>query len=827
MNEEAGRLIGQLQEAAAAGKAEAFRTAVLALMEAYNRAPDEELFSLLHDLLYVPNADAMRANYERARTALFDRAVRLSDVVSSPQEFPAYEELPCRLFPIDADASVFFLNDGKCFLLHESGARLLDAVQKMLLDAPEDALLPLMADALREQRTNDLRQQLFLWLEQHSFPPSAQAALAEFAALSHDEAEPLFIEAVFRFAADDLPGARVLAERAYALRSVHVGLWRLLIDLYDAQGEEELAARFKGLCHKHTGELPGLPIRLEDMAVRRAFLMGRLTVFQTPFYEEVELLPQGGMETHRHTLFGRFLLSPEKSGRRLWCGIYNTDIFFNMRAVRLAYLECSGRKDLEIFSNITFDLRKAMTKTSLTVHASPDVPVLVAVAVTPVKAQKRAAITLDDGRMRGDFYTGIGEFGLLRMERDTHLVSTDGPFVVTEPVRLVHSPKRKRLILNLLLDGLSWTAMRHDGFRAMPNLMRFFSKGVIFDQAFSVAEYTFASLSTMETGMHMHRSQVFHGDVWMEIPAENKVLSERMKALGYHCVQTMGDATGIDNGLKRGYDRIVAAPYITFPAYEGVKRTIDHLDAFDECDNYVFLHVSDSHPVVSYAIPPQPKTQAKLPWQERVYEGTPRERAFDLNGKLRNVYDNMAAIERMDRALGELFRYIEDHYGEDEYIINAYSDHGVSIHSEDPFFFSDERCGTAFMMRGAGVPARGMTDELVSLLDLHAVVMHEAGLPMDETLDANLPAAFGGRARKYVISNSVFPGQTYKLAIRTKEHEFRLETKEFTRMDGTIDMSAYVWHLYEREGHREIWSDALRDKFLAIAWQHVASFAHV
>ena len=83
MDEKEVRLIGQLQEAAAAGRAEAFRTAVLALMEAYNRAPDEELFSLLHDLLYVPNADAMRANYERARAALFDRAVKLSEVVSS------------------------------------------------------------------------------------------------------------------------------------------------------------------------------------------------------------------------------------------------------------------------------------------------------------------------------------------------------------------------------------------------------------------------------------------------------------------------------------------------------------------------------------------------------------------------------------------------------------------------------------------------------------------------------------------------------------------------------------------------------------------------
>ena len=164
MNEKEVQLIGQLQEAAATGDAAAWRTVVLALMEAYNRAPDEELFSLLHDLLYVPNADAMCANYERARSALFDRAVRLSEVASSPQEFPSYEELSYRLFPIDADASVFFWNDENRFLLHEGGTRLLDAVQKMLLDVPEVELLPLMADALREQRTNVLRQQLFLWL---------------------------------------------------------------------------------------------------------------------------------------------------------------------------------------------------------------------------------------------------------------------------------------------------------------------------------------------------------------------------------------------------------------------------------------------------------------------------------------------------------------------------------------------------------------------------------------------------------------------------------------------------------------------------------------
>ena len=823
MKEEELRLIARIQEAASAEDAAGYRAAVLSLMEMYNRFPNEEVFSFLRELLYMPNAAAMRENYERARTALIEKAVQEARIPDAMNLFSAYDALPVLVFPVDEDSSVIFLQKENGFLLHGGGVRFFDAVRAMILDAPIEEQLSLMAAALREVRVFELREELFRCLEQRSFPPQAKELAAEFAALSSDESEPLFIQAVLSFACGDLREARALAERAYALRVVHAGVWRLLVDIYDAMGEEELAARFKGLCHKHTGEIPGLPLRLEDPAVRRAFCMGRLTPVHAPFYEEVAWSAEGELQTQLRSSAGDFLLQSDGRGRGLWCGLYNTDVFFHVWSTRLACLERTGCRNIDFYSNITFDLRKAVVASSLTIHASHETPVVVAAA----PLEEVPPIALSDAEGGGDFYTGKAEFGFLRMESDTRLAASAGKFALAEPVRLEHGSKRKRLILNLLLDGLSWPAMRRHGFRALPNLMRFFSKGVIFDQAFSVAEYTFPSLGTVETGLHMHRSQIFHEKVWMELPPEKKTLSERMRALGYCCVQTMGDSSGIYSGYKRGYGRILAAPYITQPAYEGVKRTIDHLDAFDECDNYVFLHVADSHPVVSYAVPPQPKTQTKLPWQERVYEGRPREKAFYLKGKPRNVYDNMAAVERMDRALGELFRYIEEHYAEDEYIVNAYSDHGVSVHSDDPFFFSDERCGTAFMVRGAGVPALGVTDELVSLLDMHAVVLHGAGLPADEAFDANLPAAFGGRAREYVISNSIYPGQTYKLAIRTKEHEFRLETKNLTRMDGTIDMSAYTWHLYEREGRREIWSDALRDKFLAIAWQHVASFAHV
>ena len=62
MKEKEVQLIGQLQEAASAEDAAGYRAAVLSLMEMYNRFPNEEVFSFLRELLYMPNAAAMREN---------------------------------------------------------------------------------------------------------------------------------------------------------------------------------------------------------------------------------------------------------------------------------------------------------------------------------------------------------------------------------------------------------------------------------------------------------------------------------------------------------------------------------------------------------------------------------------------------------------------------------------------------------------------------------------------------------------------------------------------------------------------------------------------
>ena len=129
------------------------------------------------------------------------------------------------------------------------------------------------------------------------------------------------------------------------------------------------------------------------------------------------------------------------------------------------------------------------------------------------------------------------------------------------------------------------------------------------------------------------------------------------------------------------------------------------------------------------------------------------------------------------------------------------------------------------MMRGAGVPALGFVDELTSAVDLYPIMGHHAGFAVPDYVDGNLPAALGGKEREYVASASVYPGQTYKLALRTKTHEFRLESKEAVDEDGTVDLSHAALGIYTRgEARKAVEDAALEAYFLRIARDLTSSF---
>ena len=474
--------------------------------------------------------------------------------------------------------------------------------------------------------------------------------------------------------------------------------------------------------------------------------------------------------------------------------------------------------DLPIYNDFPFDLMKAEECSDIHVEPVDGIPVLLPIAAKVAQQCLRFSNEFMDHTRR----LSKAEFNFYRIEEPI-TVRSELPFIVGAPIVLQHSPQRRKIVLNILADGLSWREMCWENYELVPNIARFFGKGVIFDNCFSTSEYTYPALSSIETGLYQHHTQIAAPGKPFAMPSNCVTISEQMKALGYYCVNIQGDAEGVYNGTTRGFDRLIVNHWISRVS-DGVERTIRHLEAFEECDNFLLMHFEDAHPYNADMSTPV-GAQTHLPLVDALQEQDTAASVF-LKPNPLSQYVNRSEIRAMDRQLGYLFDYLTTNYEDDEYIVLLYSDHGTSVHARSPYLMSEEQTGAALMARGAGVPALGRVDELTSSVDIYKILGKLAGYPIDAAhLDGNLPEAFGGQRREYTVSNSIYPGQTYKICVRTEQHAFHLETEEFAQEDGTISLDRYTYHIHERsESYREVFDDALARYFMDIVWEYTESF---
>ena len=470
-----------------------------------------------------------------------------------------------------------------------------------------------------------------------------------------------------------------------------------------------------------------------------------------------------------------------------------------------------------IVDDFVFDIVKADETSEICVMPQGHAEIL------PLAAKEdKQKISIHAENMDRTMQLSCGEFNFYRVEEPTTFRSAS-PFLVGEPIVLQHSPQRRKFVLNILADGLAWHALRDEAEELMPNLLRFFSAGIIFENNFSASEYTYPSLASIETGLYQHHTQIARPGVPFALDPSIVTLSEQMKHLGYYCTNIQGDGEGIYNGATRGHDRLIVNHWMERTA-DGVERIIRHLQTFDECDNFLFMHSADTHPY-NADISMSAHASVHMPLAD-VLQPQDRGASVFLKKNPLSQYVNRSEVCAADRQLSYLFDYITTHYDDDEYIVLVYSDHGCSVHARSPYLLSEEQTGAALMARGAGVPALGRVDELTSTVDIYKILGKLSGYPIDAPyLDGNLPEVLGGQRRAYTVSNSIYPGQTYKICVRTEQHAFHLETTEFTREDGTVSLDSYTYHIHERnDDYREIFDDALARQFLDIVWDYTKSF---
>jgi len=660
------------------------------------------------------------------------------------------------------------------------------------------------------------------------------AALVDYRALFPASENFDIFYAQYALAHDSVTVALEAAERAYEKKKCSYEVWKLLIECYKRLGDKRKLLMIEGVAsrvYRVPVDVPMERAELQDALALLSLAMGLPNL--APYVLGRARLGAGGVEAPPGVFLGEFLPSftEPADGWRYWSGVFVDRGKLHAKAMLLERLKETAEFPLAEDDSFVFDILRARElRGSFVIEpaefaAASDAAAKVPEIVVPLAGTVPKQKVVFQSRSVGEDSVTLGKWvtSFFRLNERTEIAS-DAPFILGKPIRLGHSPKRKKLVLHILIDALCWPEMKRRDFEPMPNLMRFFSKGVIFNNHYSVAEYTFPSLATIETGVYAHRSQVFNPTCMAELSPQYVTLAEQMAHLGYYCVNTMGDATGVYPQVTRGYERLLLVHGDAGLAYQGAERTVQTMRAFSECDPFIFLHLMDAHPGSAADFQLPLAAQVGLPLAERLAGAA--EGVASVNLPHVPIYTE-AVLEHMrsiDRSLGAVFDYIEANYQEDEYIVQVYSDHGVSVFSDDLDYIGENQTGAAWLLRGAGVPQLGLVEELTSALDIYPAAAHLVGFDAPAHLDGNLPKALGGREREFVVSNSLFPGQTYKLAIRTNTHEFRMESREPVDEDGTTDLrEPKVQQLFLRGGERRLAEDeALQRKFLALARAHTA-----
>ena len=642
--------------------------------------------------------------------------------------------------------------------------------------------------------------------------------LTQLAAYREENGDPVHADvfaAEYLLANGDAENAVLCAERAFRRRLVEPRVWALLSRAYAACGRYADALVMQGyaLNFFHVPIALDVPasVLTEETLARLSRATGKANY--APYaLSRMRYTPETGLTAKSTVFFEEFLPVSMHITPHYYVGAYTEqEVHGNKRWLMNAIRNAAGLS-ANVGGDFTFDIMRgsrAPKEAAISIEAGTE-------AIVPIFGTADGQVlTATTDTVDDCIWLNPATPNYFRLDEDTKLSSTED-FIVGTPIRLAHSPARRKLVLNILVDALPWQMLRTSFAEHMPETAHFFARGTIFDQHFSVLEYTYPSLATIETGMYPQHTGVFSEWAAIELDEKYITIAERARDAGYVTASLMGDGIGIYNGVTRGYDRLVVSPY-DLKLYEGVERTIRYLEGCREADHFIFLHTSDVHPWGSDSFQIPSAAQMRLPLVGRLSDSKVKVASPYLRPSAFNQTAFWQEVHDTDRALGALFSYLEQHYAPEDYLVCLYSDHGVPIFSDTHYIVDAHMTSAAWMMCGAGVPEGVIAEELTSAVDIYPTLGALLDFPTDETLDGVLPQVFGGTGRDITYSNSLFPRKYYYLAARARDYTLYLETLDPVSLSGTANLTRSVSTIYPRnyEGIAgyEVDSPALRAFF--------------
>ncbi|MCM1171691.1 MAG: sulfatase-like hydrolase/transferase [Clostridium sp.] len=417
-------------------------------------------------------------------------------------------------------------------------------------------------------------------------------------------------------------------------------------------------------------------------------------------------------------------------------------------------------------------------------------------------------------------------YNYLRLEESV-VIKTKEPVIVAKPIPLRHTTNNKKLVLNIFIDSFNYKCICDEKIKSlMPNTYEYFKKGVICTDFFSGSEYTYPSAASYWTGFRPCRHQMLDDQINFPLSEDMTLLPEIFHDNGYFTAVIGGNAIFTPQyGYTRGIDRFLyGKAESVFPVEDCVTEAIEHIKAFEETDQFLWMEIQDLHFIAGY-FPMPLSLQTHLPVDLREIDNIGGSSLYQTSSPhRRRIFDEQ--LLRIDEQLKRIYDYLEEHYSDDEVIISIISDHGTGYNVDDGNYFTcEQRLNVPLMLRG-GQFESSICSERIETIDYIHIITKLAGIE-DSRLSKNdgcLPLFFGGEKNKeYVFSQSLYPNRNYSAMILGSGYKFYIQTTDVVGNDCRISLDTAIIDLRDSDDNPLEDKDILH-KCLAILITELGDF---
>lgn len=375
---------------------------------------------------------------------------------------------------------------------------------------------------------------------------------------------------------------------------------------------------------------------------------------------------------------------------------------------------------------------------------------------------------------------GINQYHYFNFEAGNLVITSNKPIFIGNPIEYKDEEKKPyKLVMHLFIDGLSGEFLQEIGSTEhLPSVNKEFNNVYENTNCYATADWTYPSIAGTVTATDFSKHGQIHPTEFHDFSIKQKSLIESIKDAGYFTTMITGCwRSNPIQGYGKSFERVVFKSSIGgFGVSEMIEEVVDHLEAFKEKNNYIWLTLPDLHDIPD-ELYFSPLSQAKISYSDRLIskKGVTSVQTDYEQSKINRYKEE---LKRIDLHLGILFKHLKSLYKEEEMLIIVHSDHGQGyLKQEETKFLNKYRTKVPFYILGGNVESK-KSNLLMSNFDIYPTVLNLLNIPFDkEDIHGQILEDFGGLKREFAITETIHPAQTYKVTFNYQEFTVHFETK--------------------------------------------------